>query len=117
LIRNSCKASGAVVIIATIAASGVLLAQGVLAQLGLAETAARSFLFSEIKRAAVNRRSEVVVAGNRAFLKLPPAARGQAATALFAWSKAYVNSPAFKSAYANYRRDVIGKPRQYGHCR
>lgn len=113
MIRNSCKASGAVVIVATIAASGVLLAQGVLAQLGLAETAARSFLFNEIKRAAVNRRSEIVVAGNRAFLKLPPAARGQAATALFAWAKAYVNSPAFKTAYANYRRDVIGEPRQY----
>ena len=49
----------------------------------------------------------------RAFLKLPPAARGQAATALFAWTKAYVNSRAFKTAYANYRRDVIGEPRQY----
>jgi hypothetical protein len=113
LIRNSWKASGVVVSVATIVASGVLLAQGVLLQLGLTEAAARNFLLEEIKSPASSRRSAIVVVGNRAFLKLTPAARGQAASSLFAWARAYVNSPAFKTAYAGYRGGVIGEPRQY----
>lgn len=113
MIRTSWKASGVVVSVATIVASGVLLAQGVLVQLGLTEVAARNFLLEEIKKPSSNRRSAIVVSGNRAFLKLPTSARGQAATALFAWAKAYVNSPAFKTAYASYRRGVIGEPSQY----
>ena len=85
-----------------------IVAQGMLAQLGLTEASARSFLFEEMKSqtAAVNRRSGIFVAGHRAFYKLPPAARGPAATALFAWAKAYVNSPAFKTAYAQFRKDA-----------
>ncbi|HEY7474773.1 MAG TPA: hypothetical protein VH679_07160 [Vicinamibacterales bacterium] len=39
--------------------------------------------------------ADIDVAGTRAYLKLPPAARGPAATALFAWAKSYVSSPAF----------------------
>jgi hypothetical protein len=100
-------------IAASVVASGVLLAQGVLVQLGLTEAAARNFLLEEIKSPASSRPSAIVVAGNRAFLKLPPAARGQAATSLFAWARAYVDTPAFKTSYASYRRGVIGEPRQH----
>lgn len=86
-----------------------LSAQGVLAQLGLTEAQAREFVFAEVKSpSAPSRRSAIAVAGHRAFYRLPRAARGAAATALFAWAKAYVASPAFAAAYAEYRRGVIG---------
>jgi len=94
------------VIVGTFVVGGALLAQSVLTELGLTETAARNFLFQEIKSPARERRSDIAIAGNRAFLKLPPSARGQAATALFAWTKAYVNSAPFKTAYASFRRDT-----------
>ena len=88
--------------------TGTLIAQGALAQLGLTEAAARTFVLDEIKSPATGRGSGIAVAGTRAFLKLPASARGPAATALFAWAKTYVSSTAFKTAYANHRRSVIG---------
>jgi hypothetical protein len=84
-----------------------IVAQGVLAQLGLTEASARNFLFSEMKaQYEPNRRNQPYLTGHRAFYTLPPAARGPAATALFAWAKAYVNSPALKSAYAQFRKEA-----------
>ena len=99
-----------------LAAGSPIIAQGVLPQLGLTEAAARNFLFQELKAepAAANRRGAIFVAGHRAFFKLPPAARGPAATALFAWAKAYVSSPAFKTAYAQYRKDAGPVPERPG---
>lgn len=92
-------------------AGGNLVAQNVLAQLGLTEAAARDFLFSEVKTQRQDhpfaRRSAIALAGTRGFYKLPPAARGPAATALFAWAKAYANSPAFRTAYADFRKSAI----------
>ena len=90
-----------------------LLAQGQLTQLGLTEAAARTFVLDEIKSPAPSRGANIVVAGTRAFLKLPPAARGPAATALFAWAKSYTSSPAFNASYASYRRGRLGESRQY----
>lgn len=87
--------------------SGILVAQSALAQLGLTETAARNFVLDEIKSAAGHRGSGIAVAGTRAFLKLPSSARGPAATALFAWAKAYVSSPTFKTSYDSYRAGVV----------
>jgi hypothetical protein len=58
------------------------------------------------------RRIEIVATGRRAFYKLPAAARGPAATALFAWARAYVGSAAFMTAYAQRRRDVLGPETQ-----
>jgi hypothetical protein len=86
----------------------VTAAQGSLAQLGLTEAAARNFLLTEATSLGTGRRAAIVETGRRAFYKLPPAARGPAATALFAWAKAYVGSAAFKTAYAQHRRDVLG---------
>jgi predicted transcriptional regulator len=91
-----------------VAAGAGATAQGALAQLGLTETVARNFVMSEAESTSTNRRTPIVETGRRAFYKLPPAARGAAATALFAWAKAYVGSAAFKTAYAQHRRDVIG---------
>lgn len=92
-------------------AGGNLVAQGVLAQLGLTEAAARDFLFEEVKTQRQDhpfaRRSAIALAGTRGFYKIPPAARGPAATALFAWAKGYANSPAFRTAYAEFRKNAI----------
>lgn len=102
----------AIVAVLSVLATGVALplsAQGVLAQLGLTEARARELVFTEVKSpSAPTRRSAIAVAGHRAFYKLPRAARGPAATALFAWARAYVTSTAFTTAYAEYRRGVIG---------
>ena len=85
--------------VAVVLASAAGLAQPALAQLGLTETAARTFLFEELSAPTIHRRrSEIAITGTRAFHKLPPAARGPAASALFAWAKAYVTSPAFTKA-------------------
>jgi len=87
---------------------GVVSAQGVLAQLGLTEALARRLLFDQVRGAGIgNRRSEIAIVGHRAFYKLPRAARGPAATALFAWAKAYVNSPAFKAEYQEFRKGAV----------
>jgi hypothetical protein len=90
-----------------------LAAQSGIAQLGLTEAAAREFLMKEIQGPSADRGSAIVEAGTRAFLKLPPAARGPAATALFAWAKAYVNSPAFSASYASIRKGRLPTGRQY----
>ena len=95
------------------AAGGRLAAQTAFAQLGVTEAAARTFVLNEIKSPATGRRSDIAIAGTRAFLKLPPAARAAAATGLFAWAKAYVNSPAFKASYERQRQDRTPPPRQY----
>jgi hypothetical protein len=118
-------------VLATVSASVVAgaSAQGPLAQLGLTEATARRLLLDEATTMPAARRSEqpqsmsagrwadsmreirrseVVEIGRKAFYKLPLATRGPAATALFAWAKAYVGSPAFKTAYTQRRRDVLG---------
>ncbi len=95
-----------------LAAAG-LIAQSQLAPLGLTETAARTFVLNDIKGPAADRGAEIEVAGTRAFLTLPPAARGPAATALFAWVKAYVSSPAFINSYNAYRNGRLPTPRHY----
>lgn len=101
---------GAIVLL--LAGAG-LIAQSQLAQLGLTETAARNFVLDEIRRPAQDRNAVTSDAGTRAFLKLPPAARGAAATALFAWAKSYVNSPAFANSYNAYRNGLVPTQRQY----
>jgi hypothetical protein len=94
-------------------AGGSLLAQGVLMQLGLTESAAREFVIDEVKGPAGDRRAAIVVAGTRGFVNLPRAARGPAATALFAWAKGYVNSASFKTAYDTFRKGTIPEVQQY----
>jgi hypothetical protein len=102
-----------VVVGALVMAGTALIAQGRLAQLDLTEAAARAFVLDEIKRPSTSRGAPIVVAGTRAFLKLPPAARAAAATALFAWAKSYVNSAAFNASYASYRKGRIPQERAY----
>jgi hypothetical protein len=103
------------VVAAGAAAGGMvtLAAQTALASLGLTETAARTLVLDEIKRPSTHRSSPMAIAGTRAFFKLPRTARGPAATALFAWAKAYVASPAFAASYSSYRNGLIPTARQY----
>ncbi len=101
-------------IVVALTAGGAVLAQGALAQLGLSEAAARTFLFDELKGATIHgRRSAIAIAGTRAFHKLPADARGPAATGLFAWARAYVDSPTFGKAYADLRQGTIPTKRPY----
>jgi hypothetical protein len=100
-------------LVVTIALSGGLAAQSALTQLGLTESAARTFVLDEITSPSSGRIGAIAIAGTRAFLKLPSSARGAAATGLFAWAKAYVNSPAFKTSYASFRQSRIAPSRQY----
>jgi hypothetical protein len=112
--RKSIKTAAAVAAAGfMLAVGGQLCAQVALTRLGLTETAARAFLLDEIKGPALDRRSSIAVAGTRAFLKLPPSARAEAATGLFAWAKTYVNSPAFKSSYDGHRKDRISAEPKY----
>jgi hypothetical protein len=101
------------VTVLTLTSGVALLAQTALTQLGLTEAAAQTFLFEELKGPTIQgRRSEIAIAGTRAFLKLPPAARGPAATGLFAWAKAHVNTPAFRKTYATLRQAATPEERQ-----
>ena len=113
MFHASASATTLLAIAVTSVAGGGLVAQSTLAQLGLTESAARNFVIDEIKTPAGDRRSAIVIAGNRAFLKLSPSARGVAATSLFSWAKAYVSSPAFTASYAAYRKDRSPTSRQY----
>lgn len=83
---------------------GRLLAQSALSQLGLTEAAARELMLGDLRTggrdAAVGR---LAVAGRAAYQRVPEAARGPVTTDLFAWAKAFANSPAVKAAYPGYR--------------
>jgi hypothetical protein len=76
------------------AAAGALRAQSGLAQLALTDAAARTFVLDEFKPEQAYRRSPIAIFGPRAFYKLAPAARGPAATALFAWATGRSSSQA-----------------------
>ena len=54
---------------------------------------------NEVKAPSTSRQSLIATAGTRAFRKLPRATRAAAATALLAWAKAHIHSPAFKASY------------------
>ena len=84
-----------------------LVAQTTLAQLGLTEAAARTFVLDEIKAPTLTRTSRLALAGTGAVLKLPASMRAAAATGLFAWTKTYVSSPAFKTAYDGANRALV----------
>ena len=95
-----------------LAGSAAVLAQGVLAQLGLTEASARKHILDEMEGGGALS-DPMVDAARKAYAKLPVAARGQATTAFYAWTKAYVNSPAFKMAYDKLRADRKPMATQY----
>jgi hypothetical protein len=100
------RAAWVVAVLCALIAATHLAAQTALAQLGLTDASAREFVLNEVKDSTTYRGRPIATFGTRAFLKLPAAARGAAATGLFAWAKTYVNSPAFRTAYAQHRKNV-----------
>src|SRR5688572_5561627 len=113
MLRLATSMSVFLAIAAATATTARLVAQTALTQLGLTESSARNFVLDEVKSPAANRGSDIAVAGTRAFLRLPAAACGAAATGLFAWAKAYVNSPAFKASYETHRKNRLPRGTQY----
>ena len=109
--RHAISGTATAALVCIVAAG--LAAQSALVQLGLTETAARAFVLNEIRSPSKNRTSPIVVAGTRAFLKLPAAARGAAAAGLFAWATSYVGSPAFAASYGQIRRERIPEAKHY----
>jgi len=85
------------------AAGSAALAQSVLAQLGLTEATARKYVLENMEDAGPG--TAMATAARSAYGKLPPAARGPATTAFYAWTRTYVNSAAFKTAYAQRRTE------------
>lgn len=84
------------------------LAQNALTQLGLTEAAARALLLGEIQSGGgVGAASKLADAGRAAYRRVPEAARGPVTTGLFAWAKAYANSPAVEAAYPRLRTDAM----------
>jgi hypothetical protein len=84
--------------------------QSALAQLGLTETAARGLLLEEVRARGAGKS---VTAGRAAYQKVPEAVRGPVTTALFAWAKAYVDTPAFEAEYARIRAAATPQLRRY----
>ena len=94
-------------------AGGVALAQTVLAQLGETEASARTRILAEFDNGGPREGGSLGVAALGAYAKLSPAVRGQVTAGFYAWTKTYVNSAAFKKAYADKRTEVMPQPRPH----
>jgi hypothetical protein len=88
--------------------------QTALAQLGLTEASARSYILTEVddvgRSGRVGKMRNAVMA---AYRKIPESSRGEVTTALFAWAKTYVSTPAFAAAYQKIRKSREPERRQY----
>jgi hypothetical protein len=74
--------------------------------LGLADATARNLVNGGVRAPELSSTHASVAAVRHAYEKLPASARVSAVTAGFTWAKAYVNSPAFTSAYASARQQA-----------
>lgn len=100
--------------------SSVLVRQGALTQFGLTEASARELVMAEVESGGTDSRSmsarsyaPMVIKGRAAYQKIPAASRAQATVGLFAWARAHVSSPAFKTAYIKLRSDNKPQPKIY----
>jgi hypothetical protein len=84
----------------------VAVAQGALAQFKVTEAEARQTILDELRGGVGGHMNRTVVdMARKAYASIPASGRGAATTALYAWTKAHVNSPGFKSAYAAFRKE------------
>src|SRR6187399_2994866 len=79
-------------------------AQGVLTQLGTTDADAKALVLDNIGESGYAG-SSIVESARRAYAKLPASARPQATTAFYAWTKTYVSTAAFKTAYSARREE------------
>ena len=83
-----------------------MLAQVAAGPRGIADATARTLIVGGVRDPRLSSTHPSVAAVRHAYERLPASARGAAVTAAFAWAKAYVNSPAFTSAYATARQNA-----------
>ena len=113
------KVSTVVLLSVLVTGAGSALRQSALSQLGLAEAAARELVMTEVREGGTDSRSParsysgLAMAGRKAYQKVPVAARAQVTSGLFAWVKAYLNTPGFKAEYARIREEMKPVPTEY----
>jgi len=83
-----------------------LLPQTAAGPLGIAEATARALIVGGVRDPRLSSTHASVAAVRHGYERLPASARGAAVTAAFVWAKAYVNSPAFTTAYAAARQNA-----------
>jgi hypothetical protein len=83
-----------------------LLAQAAAGPLGIADATARALIVGGVRDPRLSSTHASVAAVRHAYERLPASARGAAVTAAFVWAKAFVNSPAFATAYATARQNA-----------
>lgn len=88
------------IVIPSLVAGAAIVAQSAVSRVGMSENAAQAFVLDNISPGVEDSENHDHLA---AFQKLPVSARGSVTTSLYGWTKAYVNSPAFKKAYAERR--------------
>ena len=93
-------------------AAGAAEAQDALKQLGLTEAKARQLFLHTATWSTPEQASEIVMAARAAYQALPREARGPVTTGMYAWVKAFVNSPAFKAEYERNRLATKPQPPQ-----
>jgi hypothetical protein len=87
-------------------ASSLVTAQGVWTQLGLTDANARAYATQVLDLGGPNHLrtyDPAVLHMKEAWYKLPASARGPAMTAIYAWTKALVTTPAFRTEYTAAR--------------
>lgn len=84
-----------------------VVAQSALAQFKITEAEARDLLLYELNAGVGSHAnsSRGVAAARKAIATIPAASRGAAATAIYGWTRTYVSSPAFRTAYAAFRKE------------
>lgn len=94
-------------------------AQSGLTQFGVAEAEAHQQILETLSSGGGYLYAPIVNVARRGYAKVAPAGRAVATTALYAWTKAHVTSPAFKTDYAKMRteqkpelRPTVGTPEQ-----
>ena len=93
-------------------AGSAVLAQSALAQLGATEQDAQYWVRTIVNGGVTpGGFGSTVTRTSAAYKKLPAGARATVTTGIYAWAKAYVNTPAIKAEYARRRAKVTPQPR------
>ena len=110
---NIPKTAVALVIAGLVGLTGLVLAQSPLAQIRMSEAEGRDYVLKHIGYGRPETDGNPYEPAMAAFKKMPPATRAAAITALYAWTKAYIATPAFKKAYAEARTNVAPEPKKH----
>ena len=109
--RFRSKSAGAVVVALSLAVPGAIVAAqtarsvtGPLTPFGVSEVTVRTQLLDSVSGGGeISNRLLVMI--QEGYQRIPVAMRGAATSAAFAWARSYVSSPAFTTAYVQYREE------------